>query len=655
MTPFRREAVTRWLATSIGNRALAMVLVSSAVAVLVAVLGVFALGMQRDASLAMADTLERARTAERLNAAIYRAVMESRGIYAAKSTDAAKPFAKGLLDAVTETRTLAADLDRMAGGAEDVVALRGKVEEFATFRTELARLGIEVSPEAADKQGNNDQNRANRTALNKAVSAILDSARQQADAARATLDARTQQLQRAFVGGSLLAALLIMALAAAVVLRTIRRPLAATTRALEAVMEGREAAIPNMDRRDELGVIAKIMSEAQAQARLMQQFEGDKQRAAAAAVARAERVAALQARFATVIGAALQGDLSARVGLRLDDADLQDLADRVDELLDTVQKGIAETRDVLQELSGGRLSARVRGDYRGAFADLKDGTNALAGEFERTLAHLVQAATAVRSATGEILAGVTDLANRTSDQAAVVAETTTKLGSFAQTFRENAGRAGEAAQLARVAETGAREGEGVMGSASEAMSRIAQSSRKISDIIELIDEIAFQTNLLALNAAVEAARAGESGRGFAVVAAEVRSLAQRAAGASNDVKRLIVEAQSNVDSGVSLMAQTSSMFARISGSVNDVTRLMEALSATSGEQAHDLDTLSGEVERIDDMTQQNAALVEETNAALSVTDQQTEALEQLVQRFEFRADAVSGSTMPIPRRGRRAA
>ncbi|MEJ1934477.1 methyl-accepting chemotaxis protein, partial [Nostoc sp. NIES-2111] len=562
----------RWLATSIGNRALAMVLASSAVGVLVAVLGVFALGAQRDAGLSMADTLERARTAERLNGAIYRVVMESRGIYAANSSEAAKPFAKGLLDAVAETRKLAADLERLSGGDADVVQLRAKVEEFATFRTELARLGTEVSPEAADKQGNNEQNRANRTALNKAVSAILDTARQQADAARATLAARTEQLQQAFVGGSLLAALLMLALAATVVLRTIRRPLAATTKALEAVMEGRETEIPNTDRSDELGAIARIMSEAQAQARMMKQFEADKARAAAGAAARAERVATLQTRFATVIGAAVQGDLSVRVGLRMEDPDLQDLADRVDQLLDTVQTGIAETRDVLQELSGGHLSARVRGDYRGAFADLKDGTNALAGEFERTLAHLVQAATAVRSATGEILAGVTDLANRTSDQAAVVAETTTKLGSFAQTFRENAGRAGEAAQLARLAETGAREGGNVMASASEAMTRIAQSSRKISDIIELIDEIAFQTNLLALNAAVEAARAGESGRGFAVVAAEVRSLAQRAANASNDVKKLIVDAQANVDSGVALVGQTSSMFERISGSVNDVTR-----------------------------------------------------------------------------------
>jgi methyl-accepting chemotaxis protein len=193
-----------------------------------------------------------------------------------------------------------------------------------------------------------------------------------------------------------------------------------------------------------------------------------------------------------------------------------------------------------------------------------------------------------------------------------------------------------------------------MRSASDAMERIANSSRKISDIIDLIDEIAFQTNLLALNAAVEAARAGESGRGFAVVAAEVRSLAQRAAGASNDVKQLIVTAQSDVGSGVSLVSQTATMFGRIFESVNDVTRLMDAISSASDQQSAEISTLSGEVQRIDDMTQQNAALVEETNAALSVTDQQTIGLEALVSRYEFRdAEAVGVAASSSPSRAAR--
>jgi methyl-accepting chemotaxis protein len=605
-------------------------------AVLIAFAGSLALRMQSEAAFRVDAARQQAQLAERLNGTTYRAVMESRGIYAAASVEAAKPFAKGLLQAVGEAEEIAGRLDALQGTPESR-ALLEKTREFGTFRRELARVGTEVSPKAANELGNNEVNRANRSALNDRVTSLLDKGRELADSEAARNAELTRLLEAGFLVGSLLAAVALTLLAVWTVVRTIRRPLAETAEALRRVMAHEPVEIPGTERSDELGAIATIMRNAQAADASIRDLEQARRAQDRETIDRAARIADLQARFAEVIGAAVDGDLSARVGATRTDADLQKLADQVDQLLSTFDAGISETQAVLRQLASGRLQARIAGSYVGAFARLKEDTNALAAEFEETLSRLTAASTAVRSATVEILAGVTDLASRTSDQASVVAATTAQLGSFSDAFRQNAQKASEAAHLARLAGAGAAESEQAIGAASDAMERIAQSSRKISDIIDLIDDIAFQTNLLALNAAVEAARAGDSGRGFAVVAAEVRGLAQRAAGASNDVKQLIVTAQSDVDSGVALVGQTSEIFGRIAQSVSDVARLMDTISTASSSQSQDIVALGHEVERIDDMTQQNAALVEETNAALAVTDQQTAGLEQLVSRFEFRA------------------
>ncbi|MFO1147350.1 MAG: methyl-accepting chemotaxis protein [Alsobacter sp.] len=627
----------RWLRASIGNRALVVVAAAGLTAVAVAFAGSLALRAQSQNAARVDASRQQAQLAERLNGTIYRAVMESRGIYAAASVEAAKPFAKGLLQAVGEAEEIAARLDALQNTPESR-ALVEKTREFGTFRRDLARVGTEVSPKTANELGNNDVNRANRNALNDRVTSLLNATRERADADAEKNAELTQVLEVGFLAGSLVAAFILTMLAVWTVVRTIRRPLAETAEALRRVMAHEAVEIPGTERSDELGAIAKILRNAQAADHAIRELEQARKSQDKDAIARASRIANLQQRFAEVIGAAVAGDLSRRVGRADTDADLQQLADQLDQLLSTFDAGVSETQDVLRQLAGGHLQARITGAYVGAFARLKDDTNALAAEFEQTLARLTEASTAVRSATVEILAGVTDLASRTSDQASVVAATTSKLGSFSEAFQQNARKAAEAAQLARVAGSGAAESETAIGAASDAMERIAQSSRKISDIIDLIDDIAFQTNLLALNAAVEAARAGDSGRGFAVVAAEVRGLAQRAAGASNDVKQLIVTAQSDVDTGVALVGQTSEIFGRIAQSVNDVASLMDTISSASGAQSQDIVALGREVDRIDDMTQQNAALVEETNAALAVTEQQTAGLEQLVSRFEFRAD-----------------
>jgi methyl-accepting chemotaxis protein len=340
--------------------------------------------------------------------------------------------------------------------------------------------------------------------------------------------------------------------------------------------------------------------------------------------------------FGEVVASAAAGDFSRRVEANFTDAELNALAASVNELLETVQGGLSETCDVLAELSAGHLSTRIEGMYQGAFAELKNGTNALAEEFESTLAKLSETVAAVRSATTEILDGVTDLAERTSEESNAVSMATNQLGAFAGTVKKTASEAAQATGMAEGAESQAQQGEKVVASALEAMQRIRTSSDKISEVIAMIDEIAFQTNLLALNAAVEAARAGDSGRGFAVVATEVRSLAKRSADASNDVKKLVEAAHGDVKVGVGLVEETAQMFEAIVASVNDLTGLMNGISQTAKNQASDVSAINTEIDGIGSMAHQNAALVEETNAALALTDEQTRALSEHIARFRFR-------------------
>ena len=351
---------------------------------------------------------------------------------------------------------------------------------------------------------------------------------------------------------------------------------------------------------------------------------------------RREMMADLGAAFGEVVAAAAAGDFSRRVQAHFADAELNALAGSVNELLETVQGGLSETCEVLAELSAGHLSTRIEGMYQGAFAELKNGTNALAEEFESTLAKLSETVAAVRSATTEILDGVTDLAERTSEESNAVSMATNQLGAFAGTVKKTASEAAQATGMAEGAESQAQQGEKVVASALEAMQRIRTSSDKISEVIAMIDEIAFQTNLLALNAAVEAARAGDSGRGFAVVATEVRSLAKRSADASNDVKKLVEAAHGDVKVGVGLVEETAQMFEAIVSSVNDLTGLMNGISQTAKNQASDVSAINTEIDGIGSMAHQNAALVEETNAALALTDEQTRALSEHIARFRFR-------------------
>ena len=261
--------------------------------------------------------------------------------------------------------------------------------------------------------------------------------------------------------------------------------------------------------------------------------------------------------FGKVVDAAIAGDFSQRVPADFEDGELNSLAGSVNVLVETVDHGLGETGEVLAALANTDLTMRVSGDYQGAFLKLKTDTNAVGDKLTEVVTNLRATSRMLKGATGEILSGANDLSERTTKQAATIEETSATMEQLASTVIANAKRAEEATSVAATVTKTAEDGGVVMLKANEAMERITTSSARISNIIGMIDDIAFQTNLLALNASVEAARAGDAGKGFAVVAVEVRRLAQSAASASADVKTLVEQSAGEVQAGSKLVSEAA--------------------------------------------------------------------------------------------------
>jgi methyl-accepting chemotaxis protein len=297
------------------------------------------------------------------------------------------------------------------------------------------------------------------------------------------------------------------------------------------------------------------------------------------------------------------------------------------------KQAVAAVGAGLAQLAEGDLTASIDVPFEPQFEDLRHALNGTVSRFAEVVGQLQQTSRALRLATGEILSGANDLSERTTRQAATIEQTAAAMEALAGTVAGNASMARDAAGKARAVALTAAESGTVMSNANAAMERITQSSAKISNIIGMIDDIAFQTNLLALNASVEAARAGEAGRGFAVVAVEVRRLAQSAAGASADVKALVEQSANEVRGGSGLVSDAASRLQMMLEAVRANSELVEAIAQASGEQASSIDEVSTAVRTLDEMTQHNAALVEEINAAIEQTEAQAQSLDGLVDVF----------------------
>ncbi|MEZ5936052.1 MAG: methyl-accepting chemotaxis protein [Alphaproteobacteria bacterium] len=337
---------------------------------------------------------------------------------------------------------------------------------------------------------------------------------------------------------------------------------------------------------------------------------------------------ALQRSIDEVVSAAVGGDFSKRVKADNLDGAMGRLAQGVDQLTGLIEGATGDIGTMLGALAEGDLSRRITADYRGTLGVLKDDANRTADQLANIVGHIQLTANEVKNAASEITSGTEDLSSRTEQAAANLEETAASTEEMAATVGQNAKNAKSASELAGSADRTAKTGGDVVKQAVGAMAGIEESAQKITDIISVIDEIAFQTNLLALNASVEAARAGEAGKGFAVVAQEVRQLAQRSAQAAADIKTLIQNSNGQVKDGVQLVNRAGEALTEIVGSIGKVAGIVEQISSASQEQAIGVQEINNSITSMDEMTQQNSALVEEsTAAARALTDQATKLAE----------------------------
>lgn len=543
----------------------------------------------------------------------------------------AKDFLEKRLHSVRKYLGLAeaamvADADR-----QRAAALGPDLERFHDVWAELAD---EVAAGGKHAATHADEIDALRASLAPRVDAAVDAAKTASAEAGLIRDRLSRYVLAANMAASGLL-LLLMVGSAVIGRRAIAKPIVEITHCMTALAEGdltRE--IPFADKRDEIGQMARAVQVFRANALAVRDLN------AREASLRLEN-ADLQTRVAAVVASAAAGDFSARIGRRYDDADLARFATGVDDLVASVQTGVAETSRVIAALADGDLTARMQGQFRGVFSDLQTNVNATMARLRDMMGEVRSVIDVIDAGAGEMRIASNDLARRTERQAAAIEETAAALQEITAGVGGSTRHSTDVAGTVAAALASADQSSAVVRNAVAAMVRIENASDEITSIINVIDEIAFQTNLLALNAGVEAARAGESGKGFAVVAQEVRELAQRSAAAAKGIKDLIIRSRNEVDHGVGLVTSAGEALDAIRAQVEAINGQVAAIAASAGEQAAGLVQVNAAISDMDQSTQKNAAMVEETAAATSRLADEAVVLNKLLARFRTQPVASS--------------
>jgi methyl-accepting chemotaxis protein len=374
---------------------------------------------------------------------------------------------------------------------------------------------------------------------------------------------------------------------------------------------------------------------------------------------------ATEAELQEVIAAVTAGNVGSRISLEGKRNFFLTLSGGINELVDVIATVASEVRSLVDAANQGDLTRRIETEGKaGLLIEIGSGINALTENLGGLVSQAKTAAAEVSRGADEISQGNANLSQRTEEQASSLEETASSMEEMTSTVKQNADNAGQASKLAVAARDQAEKGGEVVGKAVKAMTDINGASKKIADIIGVIDEIAFQTNLLALNAAVEAARAGEQGRGFAVVATEVRNLAGRSATAAKEIKALIQDTVDKVAEGSNLVTQSGTTLEQIVMAVKKVTDIVAEIAMASKEQSAGIEQVNKSVMHLDELTQQNAALVEEASAASQAMAEQARDLNGAMQRYRVNAVAAgmangaaaangaggSGTQQPVERR-----
>ncbi|KRG43824.1 chemotaxis protein [Stenotrophomonas panacihumi] len=352
--------------------------------------------------------------------------------------------------------------------------------------------------------------------------------------------------------------------------------------------------------------------------------------------------------------AAAAGDFSVRGDESAFGFDFATMVGDLNSMMAVNDRNLGKLSTLLRAIADGDLTARMHGEFHGVFARMRDDANATVAQLTSIVGRIQEASGSINLAAGEIAEGNSDLSRRTEQQAANLEETAASMEELTSTVKQNADHARQANQLAIGAASVASQGGAVVSEVVQTMSGIESSSKRIAEIISVIDGIAFQTNILALNAAVEAARAGEQGRGFAVVASEVRTLAQRSANAAREIKHLIDDSVDKVADGSALVRKAGDTMQEIVTSVQRVTDIMAEITAASQEQSAGIEQVNQTITQMDETTQQNAALVEEATASARALEEQAGELREAVAQFRL-AHGDDAARRLVQRLGREAA
>jgi methyl-accepting chemotaxis protein len=549
----------------------------------------------------------------------------------------AREHAKEFRERITTTKALVTSSEASA----KLAALDKPLEDYISQAVQIVELAFK-DRRAAQAQMDTFDSRF--TALEGSMEAAGDALEQEALTSQENARSARQIARIAAIVSLVMAFGLAVALFL-IVLRSIVRPMSSIVGAMKALSSGDSlVAIPHSDRRDEIGDMATAIATFQ---RSLQARAAEEQNRAQTelAVSEAQRhaIADTTQEIGIVVQAAARGDFSRRVEARPQASDLAALVAGINQINTVIDDATSKYAEVLAAIAAGDLTQTADTGYSGKLGELSASINDMVSRLSQTIIAIKDTTHDVTLSAREIKSGAENLSQRTEEQASSLEETAATTEELAASVKAAAHSSRQAVALAENAMAVARNGGNVVANAVGAMERIEGASQKIHDITAVIDNIAFQTNLLALNAAVEAARAGEAGKGFAVVASEVRVLAQQSADAARSISGLIAASTTEVAAGVALVRQAGEVLGEIVEESRKVVATVTEVSSASGEQANGIDEMSQTVAHMDEMTQQNAALAEQSAASAIALADKIGQLGHVVARFRTATDERSSA------------